>query len=494
MNPIIFNTNKFPTIGILIKESAYGYNQMLQHYGSKIDEGVICYKLPYPTTNKLTAQYAKDALNYLLPELKIDSIETLYVADAQYFKTLTKQIKTEMLYGDVLPCKIPGYENMNVILGVNYQALFHNPALKQKLDLSIKTLNEYVSGSFSKIGESIIHSAQYPQTTEDIVEALRSLLEAPRLTCDIETFGLDLDTADIATIAFATDQHNGIAFDVSYTDPKVGIIRKEILKDFFESYEGELIFHNASFDVRNIIYRCFMEHPLDIESMIHGLDVMYRNLHDTKIMAYLCTNSTAKESLSLKDQAFEFAGNYAIEEINNVRAVELPKLLEYNLIDTLSTWYVCNKYEKKLVDENQKDIYLSLFIPALKNITNMELVGMPMDGATVQQVKDKLEEINATNLKILEESSVIKEYEWQVQIEAFKKRNAELKRKIKPIEDFEQRFNPSSNTQLAGLLYGHLKFPITETTDSGQPATGKNVLLGLFNKLLKDYNISENDL
>jgi len=237
-----------------------------------------------------------------------------------------------------------------------------------------------------------------------------------------------------------------------------------------------------------------MDHPQDIEGMIQGLDVMYRNTEDTKIIVYLCTNSTAGNNLSLKHAAFEFAGNYAKEDINDITRIDIKELLEYNLVDCLSTMHVYNKFISVLKEEDQEDIYRNLFLPALRNITNMELVGMPMDMATIDKLDKELEHIHNTNLQVVRDSKIIKDYELNLQWKAFKAANLKLKKKIRPLDDFVQEFNPGSGTQLAGLLFDHLGFEVIETTDSGSPATGKKVLKRLYKQLLNDLNLTDEDI
>lgn len=62
---------------------------------------------------------------------------------------------------------------------------------------------------------------------------------------------------------------------------------------------------------------------LNTAGLLEGLDVMTRSFQDTKIIKYLATNSTAGNVLSLKASAHEFAGNWAVEEIKDIRKVPL---------------------------------------------------------------------------------------------------------------------------------------------------------------------------
>ena len=72
--------------------------------------------------------------------------------------------------------------------------------------------------------------------------------------------------------------------------------------------------------------------------------------------------------LGLKPLAHEFAGNWAKDDIKDIRRIPLPELLQYNLVDALSTWYVHTKYYPVMVQDNQEELYHSLMLPSLKLI------------------------------------------------------------------------------------------------------------------------------
>lgn len=488
MKEIHFNPDEFPKLAVLIKEAACFYDQLKKHYVDHFTVPTVALSLEYGPNNKVTAKDAKEYLNHILPILKENDIHTLYVADAAYFKVLTKKQKTEPYYGYVLPCAIDGFDELKVIYGVNYQALFHNPALSTKLALSISTVNDYMNDSYQELGLGIIHSANYPTDILEIVKQLKELHKYPTLTCDIETLGLDLEDAIPVTITFCWDEHNGTAFEIE--DPAV----KQKVVEFFKTYQGELIYHNATFDIRCIIYHMFMSNPLDYKGLVDALDVMYRNTHDTKVIAYLCLNSTADVSLSLKQLAFEFAGNYAIDGIGDITQYPIEQVLEYNLIDGLSTFHVFNKYYPMLVKENQLDIYNNLFVPALKNITHMELIGMPMSMDTVTALENLMHKKSVQFEHILDNAEYVKDTKWQIQKEKFIEANLKYKRKIKSLDDFAEPLNYGSNKQLVKLVYETMELPVLDTTDTGGPSTSSSALKKHIAHLKQQYGVTDEDL
>ena len=73
------------------------------------------------------------------------------------------------------------------------------------------------------------------------------------------------------------------------------------------------------------------------------------------------------------------------------------------------------------------------------------------------------------------------------------KKNSELKKKIKSISDFKMTFNPGSGKQVQQLLYEQFSLPVIDTTDTNQPATGKDTLKKLRNHLMHEHELTKED-
>ena len=520
MRHIQFQAADRHPVALLVKGSAFKQHELESNYVAHLMSlgisraDIIAFSLDFDQNGKASVKYMKEYLAKLLPALVSLGTTTLFVTDAGYFKTLTKEGKAEPHYGYVLPCKIEGFEHLSVVLSLNYQQLIYNPDLQAKLDLSLKTLASHLQGTYQALGSGIIHSASYPETPQSIAAALRGLLEYPSLTCDIETFSLRFEEAGIGTISFAWDEHNGIAFACDYKEIwnhdgtydiecpidiaahygyfKINYEIRDLLKEFFAHYQGKLIWHNAAFDVKVIIYTLWMKDALDTQGLLEGLEMMSRHIDDTKITAYLATNSTAGNVLGLKPLAHEFAGNWAVEEINDIRKIPLKDLLQYNLVDALSTRYVHNKYYPVMVQDNQEDLYHALMLPSLKLIIQIELTGMPMEKAKVLEAKKELESLAHGYLATLTNSPIIKMFtlilqrsEWEKDFEG-RKAKAKNPGKIMPkqIEAFaDTAFNPNSGPQLQRLLYEQMGLPVLDYTDTKQPATGGDTLKKLRNHI-----------
>ncbi len=261
-----FEPSDAHSIAVLVKSSAFKQQEIQSNYVTPLNvrgvpsKEIIAFTLKYNEVGKAPAKFIKEYLDKLLPALESLGVMYLYVTDAAYFKVLTKEAKAEPHYGYVLPCKLKGFESMQVVLGLNYQQLIYNPDLQDKLGMSLDKLASHWGGCTKVLGEDIIHSAYYPESTQEIAAALESLHQYKELTCDIETRSLRFEEAGIETIAFAWDKHNGIAFCVDKENtPKESIKIKKILKEFFTLFKGKVIYHNACFDVQILVYELWMK-------------------------------------------------------------------------------------------------------------------------------------------------------------------------------------------------------------------------------------------
>jgi len=505
---IVYEESDTYPIALLIKASAFNKEELRFNYVDPmvkrgIAQGqIIAMTLAYTPSNKAPVKYIKTYLDDLLPALDSVGVETVYVADANYFKVLTKCQQAAPNLGYILPCTYPGYEHMKVILGVNHKSLLYDPGNEPKLTMSVQTLCDEILGSYQPLGEDIIHFAEYPSDRNEIAFWLNKLMAYPDLSCDIEAGSLEFDKAGIATVTFCWNQHEGIAFPVDYVsldEPVDGVHGKlvhnpeikRLLKGFFEEYRGTLKWHNCTYDTKVIIYELWMDDLLDTKGLLTGLHVLHQRIHDTRIITYLATNTTAGNSLSLKDLAHEFAGNYGMgDNIKDVRKIPLDKLLKYNLIDGLATNWVFNTYYPIMVQDQQEAIYHDIMMPSQKVITQVELTGMPMNPTKVQHARKKLEAIKAEQEKAFVDHPVIKALETKLTYLAWEKDFKDRKDKAKNPDKLHPKdratfphsvFNPNSGPQLQKLLYEAMGLPVIDKTKTKLPATGAKTIVKLLN-------------
>lgn len=427
------------------------------------------------TPMKEMVSYINEELVPVLMDLKV---EYLLVADADYFKALTKSAKVEVHLGYVLDCAFGPWK---VVYVPNHRQIFYDPdKVKGKIALAMQAVLEHRAGNYQAPGAAIIKFAAYPLAAKEIEHWLERLIVEDRpLTCDIEAFSLKHPTAGIGTITFCWNEHEGISFPVDL-GPEPATVRA-LLKSFFLRFKQKLIYHAIAYDVYVLIYQLFMDHILDTEGLLEGLEVMLKNWDCTKLITYLATNSCAGNKLGLKEQAQDFAGNYAQDEIKDITKIPLPVLLEYNLVDGLATWHVRKKHYQTMVDDLQLPIYEELFKPAMVDIIQMQLTGMPLNMKRVAVVKAILQADSDRAVAAMRGSAIIQQFEHDLEQKHVAKRNREMVKKRIKMGDEPQEFNPNSGPQLQALLFEMLGFPVISLTKEKQPSTDGDTLEALLN-------------
>lgn len=446
------------------------------------EEEVIAYQL-YLTGKKTSRAEQKEFINDIMPILEDMQVKYIIITEGEYFKTLTGTTKAEANLGYVLDVTYP--ENnpypFKIIFCPNYRQVFYDPKkARAKIRMSLTALWDHAHDVYEEPGHEILKDANYPQTAPEIKYWLNTLINMDRpLACDIEGFSLKHYSAGIGTIAFAWSENAGVAFPVDLlSQAHEARAVRDLLKNFFQKFEKPIMYHNISYDVYVLIYQLFMKHLNDTAGLLDGLKVMLdKPWDDTKLLTYLATNSCAGNELSLKVQAQEFAGNYAVEEIKDIRKIPLDQLLEYNLIDACSTQFVYNKHIQTVIKDNQHEIYRSLFQPAIKDIIQMQLTGMPLDMEEVLKTKVMLKADQTKALQNIQKHSFVQGFTNQLKIEWAEKRNTELKVKRVTALDCPLKFNPNSGPQVQRLLYNELDLPIIEyTKQSKSPSVSANTI------------------
>jgi DNA polymerase-1 len=263
----------------------------------------------------------------------------------------------------------------------------------------------------------------------------------------------------------------------AYNDP----VRK-LLKAFFQKFMQKAIYHNIAFDVYVLIYQLFMKDILDTDGLLKGMDVLLNNWDCTKLITYLATNSCAGNKLGLKDQAQAFAGNYSMgASIHNITRIPLDRLLRYNLVDALSTWYVHEKHWSTMVADEQLPVYQDLFKPATIDIIQMQLTGLPVNMQTVEEIKAKLVAAKDKALGEIERSPITQRFTQLLNEKWVEEKNLVLIKKRVTLADAKGAFNPNSAPQKQALLYGMLGLPIIDYTDTKLPSTKADTLENLKN-------------
>ena len=478
--------------------------------GPEIIEEVVALKLPFEVTGikkkkkALPVSERREALAEILEHLSQTGVEHILVANPDYFKTLTGSAKAALEVGSLFPPSqdhFEGYSHMKVGYIPNYKQRFYDPVkTMQHIEFACEAVIKDRAGRYKEPGTGLFERVWYPLSLKEINHALHMLYEPDKLAADIEGFGLHPHDAGIATISFAIDKHNAIAFQVDYSPGMPNWPVRTMLANFFSDRHGDgeegkknaFIWHNAGYDVPAIVHALSQDptrlsrvnaRPFKDRDIIFDWLTEVDQIEDTKLISYLATNSTAGNKLGLKEQAVEFAGNYAVEEIKDITKIPVDELLEYNAVDACSTWYVYEKNYPLMVQDNQRQIYEEIFKPALVDIIDMQLNGLPVNMETVKKSKRELQLLEQAALDRIYSLQVVQEYTHHLKEKEVEKKNAAYKKKRIAVSDVNLDFNPGSDIQLAGLLYDG-KFcglPVLGKTESGAPSTQSSYLKDLKN-------------
>lgn len=446
-------------------------------------EDVLLCKIEYEQgRKKSSASFVKEFYKEeVVPYIQEYKVEYVLICDADYFKVLAKVSKTEPWLGYILDDYL---QEGKVLYLPSFKQVFYDPVrIKERIQICLSALHRSDLKTYEEPGKGIIHSASYPRSKDAIEAFLKNLLKYPKLTCDIEAFSLKHPDSGIGTITFCWNKHEGIAFPVDYVADGTRTTNepvRDLLRWFFENYEGTLIFHNIAYDVYILIYQLYMKDLLDTEGLLKGLNILLKNWEDTKLIAYLATNSCSGNNLSLKYLAQEYCGNYAQEEIGDITKIPLDQCLEYNLTDGLATWFVYEKYWDRMIQDNQLNIYQKIFKESTKDIIQMQLTGLPLNMDRVLEVEKILQKDQDEALNKIVNSEIGKNFTQLLKEEWVIEKNKKLKTKRVTLADCKEEFNPNSNLQLQKLLYKELALPVIEKTTTGSPATNADV----FEKLI----------
>lgn len=497
MNHLFYSEELMQQYKFIILVQTINEKDIFRHYiepfGINKDDVLVLdlYKTGKKTKVSDMKEYCKDIIEI------VDQYSPEYVicGDADYYKLLSGQKSAENYLGYVVQPTKPYESIKNIIYVPSLRSIFYDPELvKSKIKHSMQAMLDHMNGSYQEPGADIIQEAIFPNTIQEIKQNLQRLFDLNKdITCDIETFSLKHYDAGIGTISFATNQHKGLAFGVDlwpevtaplvHTGEERTLIR-QMLRDFFIHFPKKIIFHNASFDVTVLIYELFMDHLEDTTGLLYGLEVFMEKIEDTKLIAYLATNTCAGNTLGLKALSHEFSGKYSIDGINNIQEVSYDELLRYNTVDCLSTWYVYNKYYPIMVADNQEQVYREIFRPALADIIQMQLTGMPIDPKEVQKAKKVLQTDQQNAFVKMMGLYVVQDFLNDLTEDWATKKNQTLKKKRVTAQDAppDLTFNPGSDQQLQKLLYEKIGLPVTHYTDSKQPSTKGDVLKSLIHK------------
>lgn len=435
------------------------------------DLDVFRMKLTHAEANHMLLVETTKDVEGLLKELAGTNTEYLVVSDAAFWKKLTKKRKTTGLLGYVLPCVLKGFEHMQVVYAP--LPLLHD---QQPFLDAIQTAVDHWQGRYQPPGSEVTITKL--RTLPEIKAWLVANVNTP-LAGDIETFSLKHWNAGIGSIAFAPSPYEAVSFLVDLgPDPKTVRLW---LRQWFERRNAWTLWHNGTFDAYILLYQLWMKSLRDFEGMRTGLQHMMRGIECSKIISYLALNSAQEISLKLKDLAQEFLGDWAVDDIEDIRKIDPEDLLTYNGRDACAAFWVHNTYRPVMLADQQEPVYQTLLKPAMADIIEMQLVGIPFSMRRVKRVHGFLQAFQAKALATVLDSTAARLTALSLAQKWADKRNTELKKKRVTAEDWKESFNVGSDKQLTVMLFEVMGLPVIERTKGGFPATDGDTLKALVN-------------
>jgi DNA polymerase-1 len=484
--------NCVPTIGIVAKSydvtEANKLNLMGKYLQPLAKEGLKtpaqCIEfigLEFPKVGNLKKQHIVENTEALLEYCDTIGISTLLVTDAKHFCYLSGRTKAEDSIGNTYKCVVSGFEHISILPAISPVVVNISPAKAPLYYRALSTLAHFINGTYEVPGKDVIRDAKFPTTITDIRQSLKDILYRSEIGVDIETYGdnkgdaLRWERGFLGSIAFSPDKHSGVSFLVGdYFTGRDYLSIKNILKGFFDNYEGKLVLHNGLFDAKFLIRHLYMNDLNDYKGMYEGIKVFSR-MDDTMIMAYACINSTERLGKGLKELSKEFTGEYA-EDVKDIKLLSKENLLRYNLMDTCGTMYLYDKYSKMIIEEEQREVYDTILQPSFGFLLEMMMTGLPIDMERTLEAQTSLTEIQEEALSTILSSKYVHRAEGILKRLASNKYNETHKVKQKTPDEIELTFNPGSGNQLRVLLFDVLHYDVIEKTDTGQPSVGGAVI------------------
>ncbi|MEA1784571.1 DNA polymerase I [Arenibacter sp. GZD96] len=280
---------------------------------------------------------------------------------------------------------------------------------------------------------------------------VQNLLKQPSVCFDTETTSLNPLEATLVGIAFSWEAHKGFYIPIPEEKEAAQEIIEQ-LRPFFESEQIEKIGQNLKYDIKvlrkyNIRIKgaCFdtmIAHYLINPDMRHNMDVLAETyLNYTPIPISDLIGKKGKHQLSMRD-------------------VPLDQQTEYAVEDADITFQLAQHFRPELVEANIEDLFLTLEIPLLHVLAEMELEGINLNKGFLNSLSKKLDE----DIKALES---------------------------KVFEAAGETFNIGSPKQLGEILFDKLKLiEKPKKTKTGQYSTAEEVL----SYLAKDHQIIQDIL
>ncbi len=334
--------------------------------------------------------------------------------------------------------KLGGYEQVNVNSGDSPQTV---GAMQLDLFANYEELDRATETKTTI--ESNDHLYQFADTAEAQRILVKNLLNQRAVSFDTELNSLNEMEADIVGISFC--YRNGLAYYVPLSDNREEALDTlEIFRPFFEKEEIIKIAHNLKVD-----FKVLQQYGIQVKGA----------MFDTMIAHYLL-NPDGRHGLDYLAEVFLKYKPVAIEALigkkgkkqGTLRDLSVEEQTAYVAEDADITWQLYELFAPQLKKEDLEDLFYKVEMPLMEVLAKMELEGVSLDKAWLEQESRDLE----NDLRALEKTI---------------------------FELSGEEFNMNSPRQLGEILFDKLQLdPKAKKTKTGQYATSEDILQKLSSK------------
>ncbi len=280
-------------------------------------------------------------------------------------------------------------------------------------------------------------------TKKDFNRWLKRLQQTELVAFDTETDSLDYMQANVVGLSFAVTPGEAayVPFAHCYPGAPKQLDRAEILaklEPILNAKQAKIIGHNLKYD-RSVL----LNHNIHLDGI----------QHDTMLQSYVCNSVASRHDLDTLCEKYLNHTNIHFEDVAGKGAnqitfdqVELEKAVEYAAEDADMVLRLHQIFWAELEQKaKQKELYLSIELPMLKVLSNIERNGVLVDaeqlGKQSKQLSERVREVEKQAFELAGES-----------------------------------FNLGSPKQIQEILFEKQGLPIIRKTPKGQPSTAEDVL------------------
>ncbi len=308
------------------------------------------------------------------------------------------------------------------------------------------------------LGKVVFSDYQTILTEFQLEEWIECINNAPLVSVDTETTGLDPMRARLVGISFSVNPHRAAYLPLAHCYPGVPQqLAINLVLDKLRSWledPGKLklgqnlkydkhIFANHGIALNGITHDTLLQSYVLESHRLHNMDNLALRHLDVKTISYDEVTGKGNNRISFDQVGIEQATKYAAEDADIT--LQLHQYL----------------YSRIMNDTKLEYVYRTLEMPVLEVLFKMECNGVLLD---IKMLEIQSRELGEKMLSLEEKAFVIA----------------------------GQPFNLNSPKQIQEILFGRLKLPIVKKTPSGVPSTKEDVLQQLaldypLPKILLDY-------